>query len=46
MNAQIPGIFKVIADLGIVVGTKGETAIRVIVKYPGRIITAFPVHAP
>jgi len=45
-NAQIPGGIKVVADLGIAIGTKGQTALRVIIKYPGRIVTAFPVRAP
>jgi hypothetical protein len=45
-NPSIPGTFRVVADLGMVIGSKGETAIRVIVKYPGRVITAFPVRGP
>jgi RHS repeat-associated protein len=36
--------FRVITDLGVAVGSKGQTAVRVIVDFSGRIITAFPVH--
>jgi RHS repeat-associated protein len=36
--------FKVIADLGTAVGSKGQTGVRVIVDFTGRIISAFPVH--
>jgi RHS repeat-associated protein len=36
--------FKVITDLGIAVGTKGQTGVRVVVDFSGKIITAFPVH--
>ena len=36
--------FKVITDLGIAVGSKGQTGVRAVVDFSGRIITAFPVH--
>jgi hypothetical protein len=36
--------FNVIADLGTAVGSKGQTGVRVIVDFTGKIITAFPVH--
>jgi hypothetical protein len=36
--------FKVIADLGTAVGSKGQTGVRVIVDFTGRIVSAFPVH--
>ena len=35
--------FRVITNLGRVVGSKGQTSIRVVVSNSGRIITAFPV---
>jgi hypothetical protein len=38
-----PGAFHVVVNLGRTIGTKGETAIRVIVDYTGKIWTAFPV---
>lgn len=37
--------FRVITNLGRVIGTKGQTAIRIIVDYSGKIWTAFPVNA-
>jgi hypothetical protein len=30
-------------DFGRAIGTKGETTLRVVVSYDGRVITAFPV---
>jgi RHS repeat-associated protein len=36
--------FRVISNLGRVVGSRGETSIRVVVDLTGRIITAFPVR--
>lgn len=42
-NPQIPATFRVTTDLGYSVGTRGETGLRVVVGYDGRIITAFPV---
>jgi hypothetical protein len=35
--------YKVVADLGRTIGTKGETSIRVIIGKDGKIWTAFPV---
>jgi hypothetical protein len=35
--------FVVRADLGYVVGSNGQTALRIVVSNDGRIITAFPV---
>lgn len=35
--------FIVRTDLGSVIGTNGQTALRVVVSLAGRIITAFPV---
>ena len=37
------GSFIVRTDLGSVIGTNGQTALRVVVSSDGRIITAFPV---
>lgn len=42
-NPALPGSFVVQADVGFVVGTKGQTAIRVVVSNGGEIITAYPV---
>ncbi|MBO0802100.1 MAG: hypothetical protein J2P25_03370 [Nocardiopsaceae bacterium] len=42
---NVEGTFKVETDLGRAVGTKGQTAIRAIVTYDGRVINAFPVNA-
>jgi hypothetical protein len=39
-----PGSFLVRTDLGRVVGSAGQTAVRVVVSNDGRIITAFPVR--
>lgn len=38
-----PGSFRVAYDFGQVIGTRGETALRVVVGNDGRIWTAFPV---
>lgn len=35
--------FKIIADVGRQVGTKGQTAVRAIVDYSGHVVTWFPV---
>jgi hypothetical protein len=43
-NSQLPETFRVVTDLDRVVGTKGETVVRVIVSEDGRIINAFPVR--
>ena len=40
---NVDGAFRVEAQLGRVIGTRGETAIRVIVGNDGRIWTAFPI---
>jgi hypothetical protein len=42
-NPRLPGTFKVVTDLGQVIGTNGQTAVRVIVTNTGKIVTAFPV---
>jgi filamentous hemagglutinin len=43
-NANIPGTFRVVADLGREIGVKGQKAVRVIVGMDGKVINAFPVH--
>jgi hypothetical protein len=35
--------FIVRTDLGTVIGTKGQTAVKVVVSNDGRIITVYPV---
>jgi hypothetical protein len=42
-NPALPGSFIVQADVGIVVGTNGQTAIKVVVSDAGQVITAYPV---
>ncbi len=42
-NPQLPNTFRVVTDLDRVVGTRGETSVRVIVSNGGRILNAFPV---
>jgi hypothetical protein len=42
-NPQIPNTFQVVTDLGSTIGTKGQTSIRAIVGFDGRVINAFPV---
>jgi len=42
-NPQIPNTFQVVTDLGTTIGTKGQTSIRAIVGFDGRVINAFPV---
>ena len=42
---QLDGTFRAIVPAGQVVGTKGQTFIRVIVTGDGRVINAFPVVA-
>ncbi len=42
-NPQIPNSFRVVTNVGQVVGTRGEQSVRVIVDANGRIVTAFPV---
>jgi RHS repeat-associated protein len=41
---QLDGTFRVVADLGRALGTRGETRIRAIVTDDGRVINAFPVR--
>lgn len=43
-NANIPGTFRVVADLGREIGVKGQNSVRVIVGMDGKVINAFPVH--
>ena len=43
-NAGTSDRFRVVTDLGRVVGSRGETAVRVVVSNDGRVITAFPVR--
>lgn len=40
---QLDNTFRAIVPAGRVVGTSGETTIRVIVTNDGRVINAFPV---
>ncbi len=40
---SVEGSYKVITDLGRVIGTNGETSLRVIIGQDGKIWTAFPV---
>jgi hypothetical protein len=42
-SAQGEARFAVRTDLGTQVGTKGETAVRVVVSWDSRIVTAYPV---
>lgn len=39
-----PGSFSVITDLGRVIGTKGQTSIKIVVGEDGKIWTAYPVN--
>ncbi|EMD9247083.1 hemagglutinin repeat-containing protein [Cronobacter dublinensis] len=39
-----PGSFRVVADLGKPIGTKGQTSVRIIVGEDGKIWNAFPVN--
>ncbi|UTA67286.1 hypothetical protein [Emticicia sp. 21SJ11W-3] len=43
-NPQIPNSFQVVTDLGKKIGTKGQTSIRTIVSFDGRVINTFPVN--
>jgi hypothetical protein len=36
--------FRVVTDLGRVIGTKGETAVRAVVDFGGNVVTWFPVR--
>jgi hypothetical protein len=40
----IDGAFNVITDLGTTTGSKGQTSIKVVVGWAGKIWTAYPVH--
>ena len=40
---NVDGAFRVVTEFGQPVGTKGETAVRVVVGWDSRIWTAFPV---
>jgi hypothetical protein len=42
-NQNIPASFIVQSDVGFVVGSNGQTSVRVVVSRSGTIITAFPV---
>jgi len=42
-NPNLTNTFRVQTNLGRVVGTKGETSVRVIVGFDGKVITAFPI---
>lgn len=42
-NGTDPNSFRVVTDLGRVVGSNGETAVRVVVDFAGKVWTAFPV---
>lgn len=42
-NEQIPGSFRYVGDAGRVIGTRGETKMRIIVV-DGRVANAFPVR--
>ncbi|MBY0434096.1 MAG: hypothetical protein K2U26_08315 [Cyclobacteriaceae bacterium] len=42
-NPQIPNTFQVVTDLGTTIGTKGQTSIRAIVGFDGKVINAFPI---
>lgn len=41
---QLDETFRVVADLGRAIGTRGETRVRAIVTNDGRVINAFPVR--
>jgi len=43
-NSNIPGTFRVVADLGREIGVKGQNSVRVIVGMGGRVINAFRVY--
>jgi len=38
------GSFRVVTDLGRVIGTRGETGVRAVVSFEGHVITWFPVR--
>ena len=39
-------MLRVVADVGQTVGTRGETAIQIIIQPTGEIVTAYPIHWP
>ncbi len=41
---NVEGSFQVVTDLGRIIGTKGQTKVRVIVGKEGQVWNAFPVH--
>ncbi|MES9814032.1 MAG: RHS repeat-associated core domain-containing protein [Candidatus Thiodiazotropha sp.] len=43
-NGDSTDTFRMVVDMGIEVGIKGQRKIRVIVREDGRILNAFPVH--
>jgi uncharacterized protein YukE len=43
-NGDLDTSFRVQADLGRVIGTKGETSVRVVLDFTGKIWTSFPVR--
>lgn len=43
-TGSAPSSFIVRANLGRVVGTKGEATVKVVVSSDGRVITAYPVR--
>jgi len=43
-NPQIPNTFQIITNLGAAIGTKGQTSIRAVVGFDGKVINAFPVR--
>ncbi len=42
-NDQIPNTFKVVTNVGTIIGTKGQTSIRAIVGFDGKVINTFPI---
>jgi hypothetical protein len=42
---QLPGSFRVVTDLGYPVGSRGQTALRIIVGNDGTVWNAFPVKS-
>jgi RHS repeat-associated protein len=44
IHVQADGRYRITADLGRAIGTKGETSVRVVVSPSGKIITSFPVR--
>lgn len=44
VSIQADGRYRIVADLGRVIGTKGQTAVRVIMTPVGQIVTSLPEH--